>query len=398
MLKICGAVIFAAVDWKFLRQRVHHLAAGMAQMGLKVLFVENTAVRSPRLADLPRILQRLQAAFIRPADKCGEPVPENLAVYSPLAAPWPYNTAAVAWNYALLKQRLQRFLEEEKLRPEEVLLLTYLATPLVLHLIESFPWACVVYDVVSDPKQVEPRLAPFEGRLLRRADVTLFASATLLEQYRDHTNNPVLFRDGFNVELLDAEVETPPEVIHLPRPRLLYIGGINRKLWVEAIAALCEAVPHGSVILMGPVAHGEVSLPKLPNLHLLQPRRQYIELVGVLRAADVGLIPYRPDPYAGAMHPAKLNEYLVFGLPVVATATEELKRLAGEMPERVLYLAGSPEMFPEVTFHALSGDFEEVRRACREVTYENTWLQRLSELMIILGREMEEECLTAIWN
>ncbi|MBC7078043.1 MAG: hypothetical protein H5T92_07045, partial [Synergistales bacterium] len=271
-MKLRGAVILAAVDWNFLRQRVHHLAADMAQAGMKVLFVENTAVRSPRLTDLPRVLRRLQTAFFRPADKCGEPVPKNLAVYSPLAVPWPYNTAAVAWNYALLRRRVQRFLEEEKLQPNEVLLLTYLATPLVLRLIEAFPWARVVYDVVSDPKQVEPRLAPFERRLLRQADVTLFASATLMEQYRDHTKNPVLFRDGFNTELLDAEVETPPEVARLPRPRLVYIGGINRKLWVEAIAALCEAVPHGSVILMGLVAYGEVSLPKLPNLHLLPPR------------------------------------------------------------------------------------------------------------------------------
>ncbi len=384
MLRICGAVILAAVDWNFLRQRVHHLAAGMAQMGLKVLFVENTAVRSPRLSDLPRILQRLQVAFIRPADKCGEPVPENLAVYSPLAAPWPYNTAAVAWNYALLKRRVQRFLEEEKLRPEEVLLLTYLATPLVLHLIESFPWARVVYDVVSDPKQVEPRLAPFEGRLLRRADVTLFASATLLEQYRDHTKNPVLFRDGFNTELLEAEVEIPPDVARLPRPRLVYIGGINRKLWVEAIAALCEAVPHGSVILMGPVAHGEVVLPKLPNLHLLPPRRRYIELAGVLRAADVGLIPYRSDPYAGAMHPAKLNEYLVFGLPVVATATPELQRLAQEWPKVAVYLARTAKEFQEVTVKAISRCCTEAQVKNYTTISDNNWPQRVRNVFVIL--------------
>ncbi|MGB9661864.1 MAG: hypothetical protein ACPL5F_07570 [Moorellaceae bacterium] len=355
-MKLRGTIILAAVDWNFLRQRVHHLATGLAQAGLKVLFVENTAVRSPRFTDLPRILRRLETAIIRSAHKNGEPLPANLTVYSPLAAPWPYNKVAVVWNYALLNQRVQRFLEEKKLKPEEVLLLTYLATPLVLRLIESYPWARVIYDVVSDPKQVEPRLAPFEEELLRQADVTLFASATLLEQYRERTKNPVLFRDGFSTELLEAEVETPPEVARLPRPRLLYIGGINRKLWVEAIEALCEAVPHGSVILMGPVAHGEVVLPKLPNLHLLPPRRRYIELGGVLRAADVGLIPYRPDPYAGAMHLAKLNEYLVFGLPVVATATPELERLAQEFPVKFICFGRTPKEFAEAGLLALGNN------------------------------------------
>ncbi|WP_071522669.1 hypothetical protein [Neomoorella thermoacetica] len=383
-MKLRGAVILAAVDWNFLRQRVHHLAIGMAQAGLKVLFVENTAVRPPRLADLPRILQRLQSAFIRPVNKKGEPLPENLAIYSPLAMPWPYSAVAVTWNYTILRRSVQKFLEDEKLRPEEVLLLTYLATPLVLHLIEAFPWARVVYDVVSDPKQVEPRLAPFEKRLLQRADVTLFASATLLDQYRDHTKNPVLFRDGFSTELLDAEIETPPEVGRLPRPRLLYIGGINRKLWVEAIEALCEAVPHGSVILMGPVACREVSLPKLPNLHLLPPRRRYMELVGVLHASDVGLIPYRPDPYAGAMHPAKLNEYLVFGLPVVATATPELKRIAREMPPKTLYLEDTLEGYGNIIFRVIKENIIESKEMRKKVTQDNNWLNRVKELFMIL--------------
>ncbi|NPV26674.1 MAG: glycosyltransferase [Firmicutes bacterium] len=381
---IKGVVILAAVDWNFLRQRVHHFATSMAQTGLKVLFIENTAVRSPKLGDLPRIIQRLRIIFSSQIDYGGEPVPKNLTIYSPLAAPWPYKDAAVAWNHWLLYRKVRRFLMEEKLRPEEVLLYTYLATPLVLRLIEDYPWARVVYDVVSDPKQVEPRLAPFEEQLLRRANITLFASATLLEQYHVHTKNPVLFRDGFSTELLDAEIEIPPDVAKLPRPRLLYIGGINRKLWVEAIEALCEAVPHGSIILMGPVAYDEVELPKLPNLYLLPPRQRYIELAGVLRAADVGLIPYRPDPYASAMHPAKLNEYLVFGLPVVATATVELKRLATEMPDRILYLADSPEKFSKITLNVLSSNFDEVRRICREITLENTWLQRLHELMNII--------------
>ncbi|MCL6635153.1 MAG: hypothetical protein K6T29_05220 [Peptococcaceae bacterium] len=380
-MKLRGAVVLAAVDWNFLRQRVHHLAAGMAGAGMKVLFVENTAVRPPRPADLPRILKRLEAAAFRPAGRDGEPLPENLAVYSPLAAPWPYNKAALAWNFSLLKGRVRRFLEEEKLRPEEVLFLTCLATPLVLRLVEAFPWARVVYDVVSDPKKVEARLAPSEERLLRRADLTFFASATLLDQYREHTRNPVLFRDGFSTRLLDTGVETSAEVARLPQPRFLYIGGINRKLWVEAVAELCAAVPHGSVILMGPVASGEVILPKLPNLHLLPPRRRYIDLAGVLRAADAGLIPYRPDPYAGAMHPAKLNEYLVFGLPVVAAATPELARLAREFPFEFIYFGTTPHEFTEAGLLALEGRARLSREKIRDFIAQFGWAARVKEFL-----------------
>jgi glycosyltransferase involved in cell wall biosynthesis len=151
------------------------------------------------------------------------------------------------------------------------------------------------------------------------------------------------------------------------------------------VVALCEAVPRGSVILMGPVARGEVSLPKLPNLHVLPPRQRYIELAGVLRAADVGLIPYRPDPYAGAMHPAKLNEYLVFGLPVVATATEELKCLAAEWPEGTLYLAASLEQFSGTACHALKRSASEARVQRQMIIEKNNWGTRVREFFLVVG-------------
>jgi glycosyltransferase involved in cell wall biosynthesis len=245
------------------------------------------------------------------------------------------------------------------------------------------PWAKVVYDVVSDPKIVESRLAPYERQFLQRADVTLFASATLLEQYRAQTRNPVLFRDGFNTELLEVKAEIPPEVDALPKPRLLYLGGINRKFWTEAVEAIARAMPEASIILVGPVAPGEVVLPRLPNVHWFPPRKRYEELAGFLRAADVGLIPYRPDPYTGAMHPAKLNEYLVFGLPVVATATPELKRLAAEWPEKTFYLAETAEDFAEMARWVLTENNNKEKR--QQTIAKNNWDKRLKELLVILS-------------
>ena len=186
-------------------------------------------------------------------------------------------------------------------------------------------------------------------------------------------------------------METPVEVARLPRPRFLYMGGINRKLWLEAIEALCEAVPHGSVILMGPVAHGEAALPKLPNLHLLPPRRRYIELAGVLRAADVGLIPYQPDPYAGAMHPAKLNEYLVFGLPVVATATPELTRLAQEFPVKFIYFGRTPQEFAEAGLLAMAGDVYLLKEKIRDLIMQFGWTVRVTEFLKLCKNEKDHQ-------
>lgn len=384
-----GVVLFAAVDWNFLKQRVHHLATGFAAAGLKVLFVENTGVRAPNVRDIPRILERLRSALAGTARMTKELLPEKVQVFSPLALPFPYRRWAVAYNLRLLRRAVIRFLIEHDLIPQETVLFSYLPTPLVLQLAECFPWKKVVYDVLSDPKEVEPRTAPFEQELLQRADVTLFASATLYEQYREHTLNPLLFRDGFNVELLEVNEAVPPEIATLPRPRILYLGGINRKLWVEAIEALSRAFSTGSILLVGPVARGEVRLPNAPNVYWFPPRPRYEELAGILRAADVALIPYRPDQYTGAMHPAKLNEYLVFGLPVVATATPEVRQLAQEWPEKTIYLAEKLDEFREAATSALAEDNMELRRTRQDIAGNNTWKKRVKSLLALLDRSVE---------
>jgi len=60
---IKGVVCFAAVDWQFLKQRPHHLMTALAGLGMKVLFIENTGVRSPHFGDIDRIGKRLKNAF-----------------------------------------------------------------------------------------------------------------------------------------------------------------------------------------------------------------------------------------------------------------------------------------------------------------------------------------------
>jgi glycosyltransferase involved in cell wall biosynthesis len=95
-------------------------------------------------------------------------------------------------------------------------------------------------------------------------------------------------------------------------------------------------------------------------------------------------VPYRQDQYAGAMHPAKLNEYLVFGLPVVATATPELLKLATEWPEKMLYLASTPEEFVQVAAKAISEDSLELRQRRQLVTRNQNWNNRVEDLKGIL--------------
>jgi glycosyltransferase involved in cell wall biosynthesis len=381
---IKGVVCFAAVDWRFLKQRPHHLMTALAGLGVKVLFIENTGVRSPHLGDLDRIGKRLKNAFKFRLPNQTNAEAAELEIFAPLVVPWPFNKAAMQYNEWVLSRRINCFLKRHHLNPEDVVLWTYLATPVVLKIAKAMPWRCVVYDVVIDPKEIERRLESSELELLRRADYVFFASSTLQEQYCKRTRNPALFRDGFNIELRDKVTQVPLEFSDLPKPRLLYIGGINRKVWTEALDDLSKSLPEASIIMLGPLSSQEVTLPVAKNIYHLPPCGKYQDLAGYLCSADVGLVPYRPDKYSGAMHPAKLNEYMVFGLPIVATGTPELKRIAAEWPEKTFYFADNVHGYAKAALNAIAEDSPMMRQKRRDFVSNNTWKRKASELLGML--------------
>lgn len=381
-MKYKGVICFSAIDWFFLKQRVHYIMGELAARGMKVLFIENTGARNPGIRDLPRLMRRLKNAS-GIAGATGD-MPQNIEIFSPMALPFPYNYPAILYNTGHLNKRIDSFLRKNNLLPVEVIFWTYLATPVVVRLAESRPWGRIVYDLVSDPKLVEPRLEPHEKKLLQKAGITLFASYALYEQYCKQTENPCVFEDGFNTELLGVE-NKPCPMDSLPKPVFLYIGGINRKIWAEMIETLAKSFPGGSVVLIGPRDH-DIRLPDLPNLHIYPEMPGYADLAAYLARADAGIIPYYNDKYSGVMHPAKLNEYLVFGLPVVATATPELQLLDSHWGGKFLYLGADPAGFARAAAKALEEDNMDARERRKKFTRLHAWPYRIEELLGIIGK------------
>ncbi len=105
----------------------------------------------------------------------------------------------------------------------------------------------------------------------------------------------------------------------LPGPRLLYVGSLESRVDVGAIAAAAGALPGTSFALVGPLldaAHFE-PLRGLPNVHFFPPVPR-AEVVALVAAADACLIPHLDSPLTRAMSPLKLYEYLAGGAPVAA--------------------------------------------------------------------------------
>ena len=83
-------IIFSSIDWTTHWQLHHQLATSLVSTGNRVLFVENTGVRSANLNDIGRLSERM--SNWRKGIHGFASISDNLTSYSPVLLPFPYST------------------------------------------------------------------------------------------------------------------------------------------------------------------------------------------------------------------------------------------------------------------------------------------------------------------
>ena len=86
MLKNSDIIIFSGIDWDMQWQWQQELAIRLSKNN-RVLFIENTGVRSMRLKDAGRVINRVKNFF--KSSYGFRQVNSSLAVYSPIFLPFP---------------------------------------------------------------------------------------------------------------------------------------------------------------------------------------------------------------------------------------------------------------------------------------------------------------------
>ncbi len=162
----------------------------------------------------------------------------------------------------------------------------------------------------------------------------------------------------------------------LLRPLLLYVGTLDARLDIPALLAIARARPEATVVLAGALLDAEHLAPLRaePNIEI-HSQLSRAAVTGLIRVADVGLIPHVRSPLTEAMSPLKLYEYLAGGLPVVGC---DLRPLRGVDP-RVL-LVGQGRGYPAAVDAALAlGPARENERLTFVQT--NSWEARHERLL-----------------
>ena len=121
----CDVVCISSIDWDFIWQGHQEIMTRLAASGHRVLFIENTGVRPPRVGDLPRVMSRLRNW--RKGTKGFREEKPNLFIHSPIVVPLPYSRIAQWLNQRMLMRGINRGCARLATRP---VVWTFLPTPL----------------------------------------------------------------------------------------------------------------------------------------------------------------------------------------------------------------------------------------------------------------------------
>jgi glycosyltransferase involved in cell wall biosynthesis len=133
--------------------------------------------------------------------------------------------------------------------------------------------------------------------------------------------------NGLDPEEWSGPARAAPEwVARARRPLLLYVGSLDSRLDVAALLALARELPDAQIALVGPLLDAKHIAPLAQAGNVtVHERLAREQLTGLIRAADVGLVPHVSSPLTRAMSPLKLYEYLAGGLPVVASDLQPMR-------------------------------------------------------------------------
>ena len=377
-------IIISSIDWSEIRQMPQQLATSLVESGHRVLFIENTGVRAPRLGDVARIGARIRNWL--KGTRGFSDAQDNLTVFSPLFIPLPYSRLVLAINHFLLSSVIGEWMRSNRFY--NPVLITFLPTPLANSLIKDIDPALTIYycanDMAGGSTGAAP-LRPYEDMFFAKADAVFCNSNSLLDRAEKFAKKTFLFPAGVDFAKFESarnNCNVPADLAFIPRPIIGYIGAISGVFDQELLVNAAQALPEVSFVLIGPVYADISQLSTSPNIILLG-KRPHNEVPAYIKGFDVALIPYIKNSFTDAVYSCKLNEYLAMGASVVTTDLREL-RMYVQQYGYVLQIAENQEEFVEKIRRALTTPCETNRLKRIDAARSNSWDKRFEGIYEVI--------------
>ncbi|HWH67784.1 MAG TPA: glycosyltransferase [Candidatus Sulfotelmatobacter sp.] len=233
-----------------------------------------------------------------------------------------------------------------------------------------------VYDCMDELSKFRfapPEILRRELELLARAEVVFTGGRKLFENKSQFHDNCHFYGCGVD-DAHFGQARTPGTAAHadlagIPKPILGYFGVIDERMDYGLIAALADANPKWSVVMVGPVTKVDPKLlPQRANLHWLG-QRAYAELPALCKGFDLCLMPFALNEATEFINPTKALEYMATARPIVSTAVTDVVRNFGA----VVKIAESAADFVARCQQALDQPDQGAIQRGLELVGENSW-------------------------
>ena len=384
-------IIISSVDWSTHWQMHHQLATSLVETGNRVLFIENTGVRTLKLKDIGRIRDRI---YNRLNSEHGfRQINEGLYLYSPFFIPLPYSRIANLANIYFISNSLKRWMRI--LRFSEPVVISFLPTPLAQGIINSINISLSVYYCANHMAGASIATAPlrsWEDKFFSTVDIVFSISEAITERANPFSLFIYPFPAGVDLGKFDLSSENlvrPSDITDLNKPIIGYIGAISDVFDKTLVLELAKALPNAIILLVGPKYTDISTLENIHNIILLG-ERSHDQIPAYINSFHVALIPYLVNEFTDSVYSCKLTEYLAMGVPVVSTNMREVRVFSEKYPDTVLIGKGHADFIEKVK-SAL--DDQQIRsQAMSEkrilVARNNSWEKRFEKIAEVIERHL----------
>jgi hypothetical protein len=372
-------VILSTINWSFLWQRHQIFATHLARTGHRVIFVESLGF-GPRYFNLSFYASAVEK-LLRKSRRSRHEVstsdlPQNLTVYTPIAAP-PRPRVLRRVNRRIFIPRVLR--EIASMGVQNPVVWSYQPTDTALAIARGLEPMALVYDCVSNYAQVPGipgDICQTERQWLDAADLVVVDSSFLRQKHAGRRPDLIQLPSGVDYELFNQAYSE--ENVGAPVRRVCFFGTLGAS-WFDFDLVRSVADAGFKVSLIGHKG-AQHRLFKHANVEYISSVPQ-TELPALLEPMDALLIPYKVNGFTKGVFPAKIYECLATGKPIVAVPLPDLQ---GKL-SKYIYLANDASEFVNLLWRLPKLETPEKVQSRLALARRNSWESRLD----VVSRELE---------
>ena len=384
-------IIFSSIDWSTHWQIHHQLVESIKGSGGKVLFVENTGVRTPKIRDVGRIIDRIKS---RISSVHGfKSISKEVTIYIPLFIPYPYSRLSIFINTLFITRAIKQWVKVVNFyNPVSI---SFLPTPTIQEVISQINSSLVVYYCADDMSRSlvnTEKFIKYEKKFFKEADLVLTTSHKMYHSASQFSNFVYNIPAGVDSKkFFQKDVRpVPKDIKHILHPIIGYIGAISDVFDKDLVVQMAAALPDVSILIVGP-KHTDISILENVKNIIFIGEKEHNLITDYISSFDIAMIPYVVNQGTNSVYSCKLNEYLSLGKAVLSTNLDEVI-VFNEENDYLVSIGVNVEDFIQkakklLKFLPEEKERERVKRI--NVAKKNTWNKRFAEIDSVIDYHLE---------